>query len=286
MKKISLIIVTYNSSNLIEDCLDSVFKFNDIGDGLEVIIVDNASKDQEQLFQLISDKYGNKVLLIDGKCNGGYGKGNNIGVSHSTGDILIVMNPDIRLTMPTFKTIIDVFSDENVGMIGVNFIDGSNPFYYKPEYLYVFNELTLKYSIKRRKFNPQKMYMSGSLLGFTRRAYIECGGFDENIFLYLEEPDITNRIQKHGHDVKWCSDIYVHHLPHSIIFNSFTYSTLLESLKYYANKYNIDIKKNIRTRIRYYKIKQLVSRALNKKNKVTFFNEIINFYVNELVKIQ
>ena len=42
-KRVSVIIVTYNSEKHIYDCLSSIYRYNDIGDLLEVIIVDNNS---------------------------------------------------------------------------------------------------------------------------------------------------------------------------------------------------------------------------------------------------
>ena len=53
-KQLSIIIVTYNSEKLIFECLDSIYKYNDIGDSLEVIIVDNCSNDQEKVFEKVS----------------------------------------------------------------------------------------------------------------------------------------------------------------------------------------------------------------------------------------
>ena len=50
MKKLSVIIVTYNSVRHIYDCLESVFQFNDLGNELEVIVVDNHSEQQEEMF--------------------------------------------------------------------------------------------------------------------------------------------------------------------------------------------------------------------------------------------
>lgn len=41
-KRVSVIIVTYNSEKHIYDCLSSIYRYNDIGDLLEVIIVDNS----------------------------------------------------------------------------------------------------------------------------------------------------------------------------------------------------------------------------------------------------
>ena len=141
MIKLSLIIVTYNSSNHIYDCLDSVFTYNDIGKDLEVIIVDNNSQEQLMMFDGVRAKYGDKVVLINSGKNGGYGYGNNFGIKMSSSPIVIVMNPDVRLVEPLFQQILDIFESQTLGMIGVSFVDGSSPFYYKPGHVTLFKEV-------------------------------------------------------------------------------------------------------------------------------------------------
>ena len=102
-KKISIVIVTYNSENVIFRCLDSVFKYNDIKDCIEVIVVDNNSQNQLQMFSDICGRYGNKVILLSNPQNGGYGQGNNIGIKASTAPIILIMNPDVSLFFPIFE---------------------------------------------------------------------------------------------------------------------------------------------------------------------------------------
>jgi len=281
MKHLSVIIVTYKSERLIFDCLDSIFKYNDIGDSLEVIIVDNASPNQKETFHFIKEKYGERIVLIDSGNNGGYGKGNNIGIRQATAEYVIVMNPDIRLVSPIFSSIYQVLCDNQVGMLGVNFIDGSNPFYFKPEHMTVVKEFLLKWYIKRKKYDSSQMYMSGSFLAFNRQTFINAGSFDETIFLYLEEPDITNRIQRTGKDVYWCPDMYVLHLPHPSVFNDFVYKNQIVSLKYYSEKYNFDLSANLKTRIRYLQIKFVGAFLLKNGKKRDFFKSLILFYKQE-----
>ena len=43
MKKFSVIIVTYNNIEITKNCLDSIIRYNDIGEDLEVIVSDNSS---------------------------------------------------------------------------------------------------------------------------------------------------------------------------------------------------------------------------------------------------
>lgn len=102
-KAVSVVIVTFNSENLIMDCLDSIFKYNDISDDLEVVLVDNCSKNYLSMFGSIEEKYGNKVVLINNKVNGGYGQGNNLGVEVAKAPIILIMNPDVRLVKPILK---------------------------------------------------------------------------------------------------------------------------------------------------------------------------------------
>ncbi len=102
MKKISTVIVTYNSEAHIYDCLDSLFKYNDIGDDLEVIVVDNCSQKFTDMKDRIENKYAKSVTVISNLCNGGYGQGNNVGIKASHAPIIMIMNPDVRLVMPVF----------------------------------------------------------------------------------------------------------------------------------------------------------------------------------------
>ena len=118
-KKISIVIVTYNSDNHISDCLESIFKYNDIGDALEIIIVDNMSKNTDEMFEGILNKFGDNIILIRNSQNGGYGQGNNIGIRKSKAGIIMIMNPDVRLIQPIFNKAINHFQNSKVVMLGM-----------------------------------------------------------------------------------------------------------------------------------------------------------------------
>ena len=244
MKKISIIIVTYNSLRLIGDCLNSIFEHNDIGDMLNVIVVDNASPDQKELFFYIQENYKDKAVTVyDAGENGGYGKGNNFGMAKTDAEIVVVMNPDVRFIYPVFKQILKEFENQNLGMAGVDFIDGSLPYYFKPEYKTFYRSFYIHQYIRRRKYDSQKMFMSGSLLIFDRKSFIDAGCYDENIFMYYEEADITNRIQRTGKEVVWLKDMMVEHLAHGRKYNQKLIDIGYDSYEYYCRKYGISAKK-------------------------------------------
>lgn len=259
MTKITIIIVTYNSLRLINDCLDSIFTNNDIGEGLEVMVIDNASADQKELFDQVRMHFGDRVNLFDSGENGGYGKGNNYGIAKTTSDIIIVMNPDVRFIAPVFKRICKEFENPNLGMAGVSFVDGSSPYYFKPEHGSFVHSLFIHYYLKRKVYDSEKMYMSGSLLIFKRSAFIDAGRFDENIFMYYEEPDITNRILKSGKQVKWLEDIMVLHLAHGRKYNPKLAAIQNQSFEYYCNKYGVSAKKRYISTSMVLKIKKVAA---------------------------
>lgn len=277
IKKISIVVLTYNSEQLIFDCLDSIYKFNDIGDSLEVIVVDNNSNDQKKVFTSIREKYPNDLQLINNPVNNGYGSGNNLGIKHSTSDYIIIMNPDVRILNPIFKNLISKFENNSrIGMLGVTFADKSNPFYFKPEYVSLLKSLFFNIYIYFKLFNRNQMYMSGSFLMFDKKAFVDAGLFDENLFLFYEEADISNRILKTGKYPALAKDIEVYHLKHNIVFNDRLAAIELDSLEYYLNKYKLCSKKTFKTQVLLYKIKYFAASLLMNSQKKQLFENWID----------
>lgn len=90
-KKVSYLIITWNNADVIEKCIDTLFKFSSVEN--EVIIVDNASTDDT--CNVIRGRYGSKVLLIEPGENLGFSKGNNLALQHATGEYIFFVNPDV-----------------------------------------------------------------------------------------------------------------------------------------------------------------------------------------------
>ncbi len=276
MTKISIVLVTYNSSKHIYDCLESIFKYNDLGDELEVIVVDNNSNEQKQMFSRISEQYGDRVILADSGKNGGYGFGNNVGIAMASSPLVLVMNPDVRFVSPILNDVLKAFDNKSVGMIGVDYVDGSCPYYFKRDYLTFKTFLLLKYYVRRRKYDSQKMFMSGSFLVFRKDAFNKAGMFDENIFLYSEEADITNRILSSGYLVEWHPEIKVYHFAHGREFNQFLDKVRLESGLYYEKKYNVDSEKLYAANVKYLRFKIFISSLIFNKEKKMYFQKMLN----------
>src|SRR3989339_1532496 len=91
---LAVIIVNYNTKQLLEDCLSSVFKADQPKDGLQVIVVDHGSKDGSlELLARMEKKYPN-LLVIANSENLGFAKANNIGVDSSDAKHILFLNSD------------------------------------------------------------------------------------------------------------------------------------------------------------------------------------------------
>lgn len=91
---VSVIIVNYNTFRLTCDCIESIIKYT-LGAPYEIILVDNASTNcnpDEFLTRFPS------IKLVKSAENGGFAKGNNLGIKYASGDIILLLNSDTLLT--------------------------------------------------------------------------------------------------------------------------------------------------------------------------------------------
>jgi GT2 family glycosyltransferase len=119
---ISFIIVTYNSEDYIDACLQSIQKEMSNQDH-EIILIDNASS---RRLPDLEGKYPH-VTLIRNSLNRGFAVANNIGIQAARGDILWLLNPDTVLVEGCAKQAMICLKDNTVGITGNRLInpDGS-----------------------------------------------------------------------------------------------------------------------------------------------------------------
>jgi GT2 family glycosyltransferase len=271
--KLSIIIVTYNSYDLILDCINSVFHYNDIEtDELEIIVVDNSSVSEgERLKKLLFEKFADKITFIKNN-NKGYGHGNNIGIKHSNGGIIAIMNPDIRLKEPIFKKVLETFKDDHVASLGFKQINGAGDFsfYRFPELFFPF-----LYSIKNRndnnseRFDQHKHSLSGAFVFFRKKDFEKIGFYDESFFMYFEEPDVAKRITQLDKKVIYDnSKSYIHLMEQKESFNLKLLDIGSDSLKKYFVKHHLNLKTYLDLRIIELKLYKIIFMFLRNKDRV------------------
>lgn len=263
MKRLSVIIVTYNSEKDIYACLEAVFKYNDIGDGLEVIVVDNASAGFSDMKQKINEIYGGSVKVISNATNGGYGQGNNVGVNHSTADKLMIMNPDVRVVMPMFSKISETLDDGDTAMCGFKSMENETQRNYSFFYIHstnAFRKVVCWRKLLTDDYKYKRMFFSGACFAIRKDVFIGIGMFDENIFLYGEENDIHFRLRKKYPDKKivFLKDLRYIHPTENDRNKEREYKTSMKSLYYFYTKNGFPTKSLYNNEMRQMMIRAIV----------------------------
>ena len=293
MKKISIIIVTYKSENDIDECLDSIWEFCDIPrEQLEVIIVDN-SPESEPMFSTIKKRYNNDITLIHNTHNGGYGQGNNVGIRRATAPVVMIMNPDVRLCMPLFKTVTDDFQqDKELCMYGMKQMlskDVKSPLsfdcsrklngYMIPIIASVCNKLDLYF--------PRYMYLQGSCFFIDREKFLATGLFDEDMFMYGEENDIHLRLsQKFGPHFVYNKHLRYLHLTLERPMSLTTELKMVASIAISNEKKGINAKETYQNFIGFYRTRYysaLIKKLLGKSH-IQEQIDILSAVLDELKK--
>jgi len=206
---VSIIIVNYNTYNLVLQCIESVIK-NTKKINYEIIVVDNNSPNRE--IEKLNEVYPYVKLILNTN-NSGFGIANNIGSKAANGKFLFLLNSDtIVLDNSIYNLYKFMVENPCVGACGGNLCDinlkpATSFTRFMPSFLsdidYLFlnmfskiiyrNNLYYCYSETPIKINGN---ISGADLMIVKQVFDELGGFDENFFMYYEETDLLFRLRK------------------------------------------------------------------------------------------
>jgi GT2 family glycosyltransferase len=200
--KISLITVCHNSKEDIAKFVISFLKYHSLDRDqikYEFVFVENSG--QQGLREVVQPlrMSGYDVLVVDSK-NEGFGIACNLGVHHSTGDLLVFVNPDIK-----FLSNLDPLAEfaANASWGSVRQLTPCGKMYsidFFPEYKTLFFELIKGYRFINQYPNifVKRCYVVGSFLVVERKMFERSGGFNPAFFLYYEEAELCRRLQVIG----------------------------------------------------------------------------------------
>ena len=201
---VSIVIVNYNSSALVADCVESIRNLVRAA-SYEIIVVDNASTPSDLA---VLESIEGIDVLVENSINLGFGTANNCGVERARGDFVFFLNPDCLLLNDAVLYFLAFFNTvPDAGVAGCYLVDAvGNPNHYCGSFSghepknFILSEArqTLKSmknafgvrvhrvhqaSVSHRKFSPAITrsvdWLNGAALFMPRKVFLEVGGFDE-----------------------------------------------------------------------------------------------------------
>jgi GT2 family glycosyltransferase len=234
---LSIVIVNYNTGKLLKSCLESVYAGAN-GTPLDVWVVDNSSRDDS--VPMIKSHFP-QVNVIESPCNVGFSKANNLVISRSRCDYILLLNPDTLVIGDAIDRMVKFMEEHpRVGIAGCKVLnrDGTLQLACRRSIptprvaffrmtglsrLFPNNRLMAEYNLTFK--SPDQTHevdaVSGAFLMIRRKAVEEIGPLDERFFMYGEELDWCLRAKRAGWAVMYHPDAQIiHYKGESTKYNS------------------------------------------------------------------
>ena len=211
--KISFIVPLYNHLAESKEMLSSLLRTMPLNLSYEVILVDDASTDEtQQWLETISDL---KIKSIVNAVNMGYAKTNNIGVSHASGEILLLINNDLIFSDGWLQPMLDLLEnpalkagvvgniqrrvvDDDIDHAGVRMTDFGK-----------INHIQQLPSVQRSFY---KMFaVTGACMAISKHHFMAVGGLDEAYINGAEDIDFCMKIKAKGKSVYLAANSCIKH---------------------------------------------------------------------------
>ncbi len=224
---LSVIIVSWNVRELLAQALDSVFASVDDDVELEVIVIDNASRDGS--VRMLRERFP-YVHVIANQQNLGFPAANNQGLARASGDYILLLNSDTEVRAGALaRMIAHLVMHPGTGLAGPKLLnaDGSIQSSRRrfPTLRILFLESTwLQPLVGRRALAryyyedvpaamPQDVdWVTGAAMMVRREVISQVGGLDDKFFMYSEELDWCRRIHDAGWDITFAPAAEIVHL--------------------------------------------------------------------------
>ncbi|WP_170161422.1 glycosyltransferase family 2 protein [Moraxella cuniculi] len=185
-----MLVVNYNTESYICDLLQDLLAQTLPTDQWQVVIVNNSRNDQLQImvrrFQSLLS-----CTIIQSPQNVGFGRAMNLAAEHAQGELLLLMNPDMRMLQDDYleKLLEHAQQNPEFGVISTQVLDDDGQDVSTYHY-YEFGQ-TLGY-------DNQICWFQGSLMLMDADVFTKMGGFDTDFFMYCEDVDLCYRLKKSG----------------------------------------------------------------------------------------
>ena len=215
----SVIVLSYNASMFIEQCVRSVLESD--YPNFEVIVVDNGSTDGS--YELLRKLFGAipNVRIMRNSRNLGFAEGNNVGYSDSRGEVVVFLNVDTVTEHDWLRRLVVALnSDATIGVAQPRLVSMEHPGSVDSEggymdYLGYIYLLGGWYATKPIRKTKEPFYAEGAALAIKRSVaesvLLGASIFESDYFLYYEDSDLCWRVRLSGHKIVCVRESVVHH---------------------------------------------------------------------------
>lgn len=224
MLELSIIIVNWNTCQLLTDCLKSIeATLQNLT--FEVIVVDNGSVDGSQA--MLGQQFPH-VRLIQNQENVGFARANNQALAVCQGQFAVLLNSDALLMDNAVQAMLDLVKTEpRAGLVGAHLLNLDGTFQAShTAFPTLWQEFLILSGLGRLLYGrwypsrgpeedkgPQVVdYVEGACILVRLEGFKEVGGLDEDYFMYAEEVDWCYAMQKKGWQVWYHPAAKVIHL--------------------------------------------------------------------------
>ena len=210
-----IIIINYKTSHLIQGLIDSI---NEEGIEISILIVDNAStQDSLNQLQLINNL---RVHILKSEENLGFTGGINYALryllkNHHDLKYFFLLNPDAFSSSNLISNLLNILKEnEDAACISPKIIDiNGKPGYSGGQIEYNKGKVSATLDIQTEK--AQNYYeidaFSGCAALFDLDKVLEVGMFNEDLFMYYDEADISIKLKKNGYKILYAPNSFVRH---------------------------------------------------------------------------
>ena len=219
---LTIVIVNWNTVGLLDDCLRSLGEHAATGMTREIIVVDNASHDGS--VEHLRREWP-EVQVIANTENVGFCRANNQAIRASTGELLLLINTDARVTEGCLDRMLERFGqDPRTGVVGPRLIYGDGTFQRWTagrelslgscaNYFLLLDRMARRYPRLAGIYLPydtdepfQPGWVSSAVMAVRRAALDDVGPLDERIFVYMDDVDLCQRMTDGGWNVWYAAD--------------------------------------------------------------------------------
>jgi 2-polyprenyl-3-methyl-5-hydroxy-6-metoxy-1,4-benzoquinol methylase/glycosyltransferase involved in cell wall biosynthesis len=197
---VSAVVINYEGGPHLLGCLESL-----LGDSVPVqaIVVDNGSEDGSTAAAV--ERFP-EVEVVRPPVNLGFAGGANAGARSARGDLLLFLNPDVRLADGCLEALVAELEDPSVGVVSPAIaLEASGEL----EYGSTIDVLGYPAGIRT---SAAPLYVSGCALMTEAELFRAMGGFDDRYFMFVEDVDYCWRILLAGHDIRVRRDALAFHV--------------------------------------------------------------------------